>query len=524
MGYRILIVDDEHEIANGLRFLIDRYCRDYEIAGIAHDGREAEKLLEETEASVVITDIRMPDEDGLTMIQHVRQGGRSPHFIILSGYADFAYAQRAISLGVEEFLLKPVSVEELQKTLERVAEQISKEEAETRRQQSMKEELREVYLQHFLLKGENEESISEILQGAGFPMGGVRYVCLCLDGEATAEREPAEGTNAGMLSDEAGELLRGWTQGTVLVPYEDGRLAALLALRGELTGTDLVYRAERLRTDLARKCGVHCGIGIGLCVDHWRDLPQSFEQARISLNYRIVKGANTSIAYADISAIEEKPQLISQDNMLELEESIDRLDNEGCRRCIRKIFDEIRMWDDVALEDLQRTAIGIVLFSIRRVPSAQYQLNRYLGKNIFTLENIEKFKTLDQLCNWITNMICAMNELMLKDNLPDKRDLIEEAKSYIRKNYNKDISLQKMAELLYINPFYLSQLFKKKTGKTYQSYLTDIRLGRARKLLEQTDLKPEEVCEMVGYRDVKYFKEKLREAQRAASGQEPAEG
>lgn len=523
MGYRILIVDDEHEIANGLCFLIARYCRDFEIAGIAHDGTEAEELLEETEVSVVITDIRMPDEDGLIMIQNIRQKGLARHFIILSGYADFAYAKKAISLGVEDFLLKPVSVEELQRTLGRIAEKISREEEQTRRQQSMQEELREVYLQHFLQKGENEESVPEILQGAGFPMRGTGYVCFCLDGAEAAEQEPADRESIRASSGEAMELLSEWAQGVVLVRYEGGKEAALLALQGELTETDLVYRAEKLRTDLIRKSGVHCCIGIGLRVNDWRDLPQSFEQARISLNYRIVKGTNTSIAYADISAIEEKPQLISRDNMLALEESIDRLDNNGCRSCIRKIFDEIKMRDDVALEDLQRTAIGMVLFSIRRIPSAQYQLNRYLGKNIFTLENIEKFRTLDQLCNWITNMICAMNDLMLKDNLPDKRDLIEEAKSYIRKNYNKDISLQKMAELLYINPFYLSQLFKKKTGKTYQSYLTDIRLERARKLLEQTDLRAEDVCEMVGYKDVKYFKKKLREAQRTALDQESEE-
>jgi len=85
---------------------------------------------------------------------------------------------------------------------------------------------------------------------------------------------------------------------------------------------------------------------------------------------------------------------------------------------------------------------------------------------------------------------------MLRDNSQDQRDVISQAKEYIRKNYNKKILLNELADRLYLNPSYFSQLFKKKTGMTYQSYLTEYRIERAKKLLEETDLRIYEICEV----------------------------
>lgn len=139
------------------------------------------------------------------------------------------------------------------------------------------------------------------------------------------------------------------------------------------------------------------------------------------------------------------------------------------------------------------------------MPFMQLQMNEYLGKNILSLDSIAKFRTVEQLKNWIINILKGMNELMLKQNLPEKRDVVEEVKAYIAKNFNQEITLTDISEKFYINPYYFSQLFKKRTGETYQNYLTGMRISRARKLLEETDLKLYEICEMVGYSDTNHF-------------------
>lgn len=113
---------------------------------------------------------------------------------------------------------------------------------------------------------------------------------------------------------------------------------------------------------------------------------------------------------------------------------------------------------------------------------------------------------MEQLKHWIINVLQGMNELMLKQSMPEKRDVIEESKEYIARHFEQDITLNDISERFFINPYYFSQLFKKRTGVTYQKYLTGIRIARAKKLLEETDLKLFEISEMVGYSDVNYFR------------------
>lgn len=107
--------------------------------------------------------------------------------------------------------------------------------------------------------------------------------------------------------------------------------------------------------------------------------------------------------------------------------------------------------------------------------------------------------------NWIVNILQGMNELMLRDDMSEKRDVIAEVKGYISKNFNREISLNEISEHFFINPYYFSHLFKKKTGETYQNYLIRLRMERAKKLLEETDLKVYEICERVGYSDTNHF-------------------
>ena len=139
------------------------------------------------------------------------------------------------------------------------------------------------------------------------------------------------------------------------------------------------------------------------------------------------------------------------------------------------------------------------------MPYIQFQISEYLGKDIFSLENLSNFGTIEQLKNWIINTLVGMNDLMIKENMPEKNDVVEAAKKYMSKNLSKSITLNDISEHFFINPYYFSQLFKKRTGENYLDYLTGLRIKRARKLLEATDLKVYEICEMVGYTNINHF-------------------
>ena len=125
---RIVIVEDEASIREGMEGLLGKLNPSWQTVGKAQDGSSGLKLIREEKPDAVIMDIRMPDMDGLTMLETLRREGVACRVIILSAYSDFAWAQRALELDVSSYLLKPVRLPELQKALTSLEEEIQREE------------------------------------------------------------------------------------------------------------------------------------------------------------------------------------------------------------------------------------------------------------------------------------------------------------------------------------------------------------------------------------------------------------
>ena len=130
--YKVFLVDDEIVVREGIRFNFPWDETQFVLAGEAPDGEIALSMLQDIKPDILITDIRMPFMDGLALCRHVTRTMPWIYIIILSGYDDFAYAREAISVGVKEYLLKPVSGQELRVVLDRIALRIQ----EDKRQQA----------------------------------------------------------------------------------------------------------------------------------------------------------------------------------------------------------------------------------------------------------------------------------------------------------------------------------------------------------------------------------------------------
>lgn len=124
MSYSILIVEDEKEKARGIAYLIERYNPECMPILLAHDGREGLETARKEKPDIILTDIKMPVMDGLEMIRLLVEEECAAAFIVLSGYAEFAYAKRAMELGVRDFITKPVDEQELCGCLNKVCREI----------------------------------------------------------------------------------------------------------------------------------------------------------------------------------------------------------------------------------------------------------------------------------------------------------------------------------------------------------------------------------------------------------------
>lgn len=120
MRHNILIVDDEELIRQGLKARLEYLGIDVDEIFEASNGMEALEVVKNHIVDIAVTDIRMPDMDGLTLIQEMKKIQKNIQFVVLSGYAEFSYAEKAIRLDVKAYLLKPVSSEELKNTFQRL--------------------------------------------------------------------------------------------------------------------------------------------------------------------------------------------------------------------------------------------------------------------------------------------------------------------------------------------------------------------------------------------------------------------
>ena len=124
MLYNILIADDDPSICDGLELLINWNSYGFHIAAKVHDGEEAAEYLSKNHIDLLITDIRMPKMDGISLIQNIQMKEKKPHIIILSGYNDFEYAATAMEYGVKRYLLKPVLEEKLVSALKDIKKEL----------------------------------------------------------------------------------------------------------------------------------------------------------------------------------------------------------------------------------------------------------------------------------------------------------------------------------------------------------------------------------------------------------------
>ncbi len=134
--YRVVLIDDERMIVEGLRRVIPWQDYGCEVAGTAEDAVSGAELIRELRPHIVFTDIRMPGQDGLTMLAGLRSEFPDMQVSVLTGYRDFSYAQEAIRLGVTRFLLKPSKLDEIKEALSAMTDRLRALPAETAEENS----------------------------------------------------------------------------------------------------------------------------------------------------------------------------------------------------------------------------------------------------------------------------------------------------------------------------------------------------------------------------------------------------
>jgi len=528
--YRIILVDDEEEVRKGIIRKIDWENLGFQVVGDAENGEDALEKIEQLEPDVVMTDIRMPYMDGLTLCSRIRQKYPSVKILIFSGFDDFEYAQTAIKLNVTEYILKPVNVEELTEILNRVRDNLD-EEIEQHRNVSLLREsyrsslpiLRELFLNDLVRGGAAVQPLEQKLKEYEVDILGARkWLAVVINVETD---EPENGLTANQTAVPASGTKLSLHQEKELIPisvrqlFEDNLkeyyrfttfnttagIAIIMAVDDNNTQTKLIDLLGDICKETKRILEVTVTIGIGHSCSELEQIGKSYQTAVDALGYKAIVGTGKPIYINDVEPVSRGKLWLEPKDEAELIAAIKFGPREHIEAVIQTLM--ARMEDvKVHMRQYQIYMMSIINCMIRLMQ--QYDLN--LGQMFDTEDNymdlIAGMQRREDFAGWLTRVACRMNETMNQERDNTMKKVILEAKQYIQDHYqDPDLSVEMMCRQLHMSPAYFSTLFKKETGQTYIAYLTEVRLDQAVELLNTTEDKTYVIAQKVGYQEQNYF-------------------
>lgn len=514
--YRIMLVDDEEEVRKAMIRKMEWESLGFTVIGDAENGEEALEKLEQLEPDVVMTDIRMPYMDGLTLIAKIRERYPFVKILIFSGFDDFEYAKQAIKLNVTEYILKPVNGQELAEILKRVRVSLD-EEIRQRRNINMLQEsylnslpiLRELFLNDLVRRTADMSGAAQKLREYGIDILSARKWLT-----AVIYTEQIERTE-GMALYQHQELIPISVRGLVedhVKPYyrfvvfnsADG-ITMIAAVDNNNTETGFVNLLNDICKESRRLLEVSITIGVGYACDTLREIGRSYQTAVDALGYRDIVGSGRTICINDVEPVSRGKLQLDAKGEAELTTAVKFGPPELIGDALRELA--ARM-DDAKVHENQYQIYMLTIANCLIRLMQQYDLN--MGE-MFASE--ERYADImrgvckkETFAEELIPVACRMNEALNRERDNTTRKVILDAKTYIQENYaDSELSVDMLCRHLHISPAYFSTVFKKETGQTYVNYLTEVRLQKAVELLEQTDDKTYKIAEKVGYQEQNYF-------------------
>lgn len=507
---KLVIADDEERVCRLINALGDWDTLGIKVVGIARNGVEALQLLGREKVDILITDIRMPGYNGLELIERVKKLSDSTKVIIISGYASFEYAQNALKYGVNDYLLKPISRQALNESLQSLCCQIQKEKEQNRiledSSREREEELsriRRTLLSDLINVQSLVLSENKLEEQYHFHArkGSYRIFILKMD----LPHEKMEEETASHFWSRAEEIF--------LKDTEKNCIDRVL-LRQGVCLYGLVHYAPAAEENIRRSfrtCLNHVlarqeifgvaelTLALGEEVRSPADLDRSLLSARRRITERILEGTGKVIDKSVETQMLLGKRLLDKYNR-EAGFAIDHLDREGLIRACSSLQEEIEGSKGVhGWEILDLITEAGRLFTLHlELPSQREYLETFLQDCIDSLSVEELFETLKDFT--VTQL-----DLFIADREEETVRPIRIARQYIHQHFAEPITLEEVSEKAGLTPAYFSALFKKETEVGFARYLMNERIEASKELLRESNLPVQEICKRVGYHDLKHF-------------------
>lgn len=503
--YKMMVVEDDVFYRYEIRNLLDWETYGFTFIGEAMNGKCALESFKTEAPDLLLTDISMPEMNGIELLKRIQDSYPQMKCIVLSSYDDFSFVKDAMKLGAKDYILKyDLKEQDIISMLEKVKTEIEMEQQAKKKSQFVAENFSVVsneFLRNILLdkKGseKNLQTLWDMMDKTGEPGNITVGVLKFIDSTGT-EYETAREIVLSIISTQE-----------FAVSIDTDTLAILLSIGRERSTMRIFEYVTRKVSAIYQKLKEYgiTGFSIGVS-DNFKsikDIAQLYRQAQKAQEQSVYEGYDKVYFYADISRKNEEM------NLEEITESLAEEIHEGqLERARAKLQKVIEKMYQVRPERRQLQNNFFLLFHVLYKVSIEENipLESVLGVRVISEDWSRKFRSIQEL---ETALLEGYDNLAKKMVQRDQVGLNVNNRqataimNYIEKNYMKELSLEVLSEELGLTPNYLCKIFKNSTGMKLTQYINQIRIDGAKKLLKNTNMKAHEIAETVGFSSASYF-------------------
>lgn len=501
---KAIIIDDEQHVREGLHLLAD-----WEQFGItdvyeAKDGAEAKEQITKHRPEIIFTDMNMPKVDGIDLLKWLYEKKLQSKIIVVSGYDDYHYMRNALCYGSFDYILKPIDPVILNDTLARATSEWKKQQvarASTLEATRVINEVKPLYWDHLLTNllthsVISQETVNKIQAEFAINIKQVQCTVAVLTLVPIIQKAFGEDKNLAFftLLNICNEIIQGKNKHGICFRNEtkDNEIVMFMWEKSDYLISQIhecIYKCYQMKLPIAVGKESH-------------SLQESYQSALLALKKHNLLGKSNNIAYYHDMAKSSLLHLFdySQELMWALRSgSMEKVDE-----ILQRLFHRLQMNNELSMEQIQAWETQfeqmrtnwLKEYSIDEATVLYNGVNYWEEDGLFSFQKFkeEKRKEFHQLL-----------ELLSKVKYQKEKNSIQEIAAYIRNHYDKEITLQEIADRFYLSREYISRRFRQEYADTITNYLTNIRVMKAKELLENPHLKIYEIAFMVGYQNEKYF-------------------
>lgn len=519
----VLIVDDDKNTINGLLSHVAWEKLGLPSVDYAQNGVEALEKMREKEPNILITDIYMPKMGGLQLIQQVRQEFPNIYIVVHSGYDDFDNARQAMKYGVQHFLLKPSIVSEIEAVIKEIMNDMLVEEKQSNLLKHYNEEIdahiahsRESFFRELLISKNQKLEVPQekltILNIPESPSVLVANISLIRFSSFTQSNErdwqlKKFGANNIIKETIEGINIHKEDIDIHLVDYSD--LTFILIIFSKNDQLDLESISYRISKSLVENILFYLNlslvVGLGTVKQGVQEIISSYTESQKALEAAEYQEINKVYTYSEYP--KEKTEIFHYpfEILTDIYNMIHYKELEAIMSKWNELEAHLLIKNNTSLTVTQN-----ICLSVLNLLTIQEQTNLHEKEDIQDLStfftHVYAMQTTKSVVSWTREKL--ENWLQkVQENIDGKsgNQLVREVKKYVRDHYDGRVVLAEIAESLFVNRNYLSQLFKKVTGETFVTYLNKYRVKKAQEKLREKKYMVYEVSEMVGYQNSTYF-------------------